>query len=370
MTSTPTAAGPRRTWRRTGSGPAGPAVPPPGGPAGSGDAGQPDAPARAGLAGFGRRLAGALARRLAAALAVMLGAATTAFLALQLLPGDPVAIILGPSTMASPEVRAQIRDDLGLDEPVVLQYLHYLGRLLHGDLGYSYQLQQPVSALIGDQIMPTVQLALAAIVVAVALSVLSAVATAGRHPALRAVASFWELLSVSTPPFWLGILLLTVLSFKIQVFPVAGASGFAALVLPAITLGLPVAGILGQVLREGLEAALEQPFVVTARARGLSRTAVRVRHALRHASIPLVTLSGWLAGTLLGGAVLVEKVFARPGIGALTLQAVSSRDMPVVMSVVLLSALVFVAISTAVDLLYLFIDPRLRTDEAARRFGS
>ncbi|MCM3884783.1 ABC transporter permease [Frankia sp. R82] len=310
----------------------------------------------------GRVVARAVGRRLAAAVAVLLGAATTAFVALQLLPGDPVAIILGPSTMASPQVRAQIRDDLGLDEPVVLQYLHYLGRLLHGDLGWSYQLQQPVSDLIGDQLMPTVQLALAALTVAVVLAVVSAVATAGRHRALRAVASFWELVSVSTPPFWLGILLLTALSFKVRVFPVAGAQGFSALVLPALTLGLPVAGILGQVLREGLETALEQPFITTARARGLSQTAIRARHALRHATVGLVTLSGWLAGTLLGGAVLVEKVFSRPGIGALTLQAVSSRDMPVVMGVVMLSALVFVTISTVVDLLYLLIDPRLRAD--------
>ncbi|CAO5166554.1 peptide/nickel transport system permease protein [Frankia sp. AiPs1] len=327
-------------------------------PPGPGTGAEPAA--RRGLTG--RTVALAVARRAGSALAVLLGAATTAFAALQLLPGDPVAIILGPSTMASAQVRDQIRHDLGLGDPVVVQYLHYLGRLLHGDLGWSYQLQQPVSALIGDQLMPTVQLALAAIVVAVVLAVLSAVMTAGRHPALRAVASFWELVSVSTPPFWLGILLLTVLSFKIHAFPVAGAQGFGALVLPALTLGLPVAGILGQVLREGLEAALEQPFVTTARARGLSQTGIRARHALRHAAAGLVTLSGWLAGTLLGGAVLVEKVFARPGIGALTLQAVSSRDMPVVMGVVMLSALVFVAISTAVDLLYLVIDPRLRTD--------
>lgn len=348
MTTTPATTG-RRSWRR---GESRLVAVRPGGFGG---------PARVRTVGP-RKIAAAVGRRLAAAAAVMLGAATTAFVALQLLPGDPVAIVLGPSTMASAEVRAQIRTDLGLDEPVVVRYLSYLGRLLQGDLGESYQLQQPVSALIGDQLMPTVQLALAAIVVAVVLAVASAVVTAGRNRALRAVANVWELVTVSMPSFWLGILLLTALSFRIRIFPVAGDEGFSSLVLPAFTLALPVAGILGQVLREGLEAALEQPFVTTARARGLSQTAVRLRHALRHAAVPLVTLSGWLTGTLLGGAVFVEKVFARPGIGALTLQAVSSRDMPVVMGVVLLSALVFVIISTAVDLLYLAIDPRLRTD--------
>ncbi|KJE19779.1 ABC-type dipeptide/oligopeptide/nickel transport system, permease component [Frankia torreyi] len=327
---------------------------------------RPDGSAGPARARVLRGVAAAVGRRVAAAAAVMLGAATTAFIALHLLPGDPVAIILGPSTMASPEVRAQIRLDLGLDQPLIMQYLRYLGRLLQGDLGDSYQLQQPVSALIGDQLRPTVELALAAIVVAVVLAVASAVATAGRRPGLRALANLWELVAVSTPSFWLGILLLTAFSFRVELFPVAGADGFSALVLPALTLGLPVAGILGQVLREGLETALEQPFATTARARGLSQTAVRLRHALRHAAVPLVTLSGWLTGTLLGGAVLVEKVFARPGIGALTLQAVSSRDMPVVMGVVLLSALVFVVISTAVDLLYLAIDPRLRAEGGGR----
>ncbi|WP_047224357.1 ABC transporter permease subunit [Protofrankia sp. BMG5.30] len=311
----------------------------------------------------GRLVKGSLVRgiavRLAAALAVLFGAATLAFAALQLVPGDPVTVLLGPSTTASAEVRAQIREDFGFDRPVVVQYASYLGHLLRGDLGESYQLQRPVAELIDSQLWPTVQLALAAAVLAVVVAVLSAVTTAGR-PLPRALASAWELLAVSTPSYWLGIVLLTFFSFRLTIFPVAGAEGFASLVLPAITLALPVAGVLAQVLREGLETALAQPFVVTARARGLTRTAVRFRHALRHAAVSLVTLTGWLTGTLLGGAVLVEVVFARPGIGTLTLQAVSNKDMPVVIGVVLISASVFVLISTVVDLAYLAIDPRLR----------
>ncbi|MEU5692342.1 ABC transporter permease [Actinosynnema sp. NPDC020468] len=301
------------------------------------------------------------AHRVLAALAVLLGAAGLAFAALQLIPGDPVAIILGPATQASAQVQAAIRAEYGLDRPVLGQFLHYLGRLATGDLGRSYQLQRQVVDLIGDQLGPTAELALAALVLAVAISVGSAIATAGRRRGLKAVASGWELLAVSSPPFWVGILLLTVFSFTLRWFPVSGAEDFSALVLPALTLALPVAGVLSQVLREGLEAALAEPFAVTARARGLSRTAVRARHALRHAAVPLVTLTGWLTGSLLGGAVLVETVFGRPGIGALTLQAVTNKDMPLVIGLVLLSALVFVVISTLVDLLYLVVDPRLRT---------
>lgn len=306
-------------------------------------------------------LAGGIARRLGPAVAVLLGAATLAFLTLQLIPGDPVSVLLGPSNAGSPEVRAEIAREYGFDRPVADQYLHYLGRLLQGDLGQSYQLQRPVWSLIGDQLWPTVQLALAALVLAVVLAGVSAVATAGRRPAFRAVASVWELISASTPSYWVGIVLLTVFSFRFHVFPVAGAEGFASLVLPAVTLALPLTGVLAQVLREGLEAALEQPFVVTARSRGVGLTAVRLRHALRHCAIPLLTLTGWLTGSLIGGAVLVETVFGRPGIGSLVLQAVSAKDMPVVIGVVLLSAFVFVVISTVVELLHPVIDPRLRS---------
>lgn len=302
----------------------------------------------------------AVARRVLGAVAVLFGAATLAFVTLHLMPGDPVAVLLGPATQAAPEVRRQIRADNGFDQPVAVQYVHYLGRLLSGDFGQSYQLQRPVTSLIGDQLTPTVQLAAGALVLAVALAVLIAVATAGRRPLLRSLASTWERVTVSTPTYWVGIVLLTVFSFHFTVFPVAGAQGFPSLVLPAVTLALPLAGVLGQVLREGLEAALGQPHVVTARARGLGSTAVLLRHALRHATVPLVTLTGWLTGSLLGGAVLVETVFGRPGIGALTLQAINTKDMPLVSGVVVLSATAFVLLSTAVDLLYPVIDPRLR----------
>ncbi|MCX4745002.1 ABC transporter permease [Kitasatospora sp. NBC_01287] len=308
-----------------------------------------------------RHLARAVLRRLLGALAVLFGAATIAFVALHLVPGDPVTVMLGPGSPATPEVKAQIRAQYGLDQPVFAQYLHYLGRLLHGDLGESYQLQRPVADVIGEQLGSTVQLALAAVLVAVVLAVLGALATAGRRRLPRALVGLAELLAVSSPSYWIGILLLTAFSFQLRIFPVAGDEGLPALVLPALTLALPLAGVLGQVLREGLEAALGQPFVLTARSRGLGEGAVLLRHALRHAAVPAVTLAGWLTGSLLGGAVLVETVFGRPGIGALSLQGTTNKDMPLVIGLVLLSALVFVLISTVVDLLYLVIDPRLRS---------
>lgn len=301
----------------------------------------------------------AVVRRLFGAAAVLFGAASLAFLTIQLMPGDPVSVLLGPAATASPQVRRQIRTDYGFDRPVAVQYVRYLGRLVRGDFGESYQTQRPVTALIGGQLSPTVQLAAGALALAVALAVLTAVATAGRRPLLRSLASTWERVIVSTPTYWVGIVLLTFFSFRYRLFPVAGAENASALVLPVVTLALPLSGVLGQVLREGLEAVLGRPHVLTARARGLSSTRVLLRHALRHAAIPMVTLTGWMTGSLLGGAVLVETVFGRPGVGSLTLQAINNKDMPLVSGVVLLSAAVFVVLSLAVDLLYPVIDPRL-----------
>lgn len=302
-----------------------------------------------------------VARRLAGAIGVLLGAATLAFLVLHLIPGDPVTVLLGPNTSVTPQVRLQIAEQYGFDRPVIEQYLTYLGHLVRGDLGESYQLQRPVAALIGAQLAPTAALALAALVLAVVLALLSALATAGRRPAWRGLAILYELVAASTPSYWVGVVLLTFLSFRFRLFPVAGGQDLRSLVLPAVTLALPVAGVLAQVLRESLENALEQPFVVTARARGLSETATRTRHALAHAAVPTLTLTGWITGTLLGGAVLVEAVFGRPGLGSLTLSAVDSKDMPVVIGVVLLSAAVFVALANLVDILSAAIDPRLRS---------
>ncbi|MFI6918848.1 ABC transporter permease [Nonomuraea spiralis] len=298
-------------------------------------------------------------RRLGTGLAVLWAAATASYLALLLAPGDTVDILIGDGA-DTPEIRARIVQEWGLDRPEIVQYLSYLWRLVHGDLGRSYQLQLGVGEVLATQILPTAQLTLAAAGIGVALAGVIAIVTAGRGPLLRGAASLAELVSVSVPPFLIGIVLLSVFSFTLGWFPVSGATGPIALVLPAFSLGLPIAGVLGQVLRGGLERALEQPFAVTARARGLTERALVARHALRHALIPAVTLAGWFTGTLLGGAVITEVLFGRPGLGRVAMEAVTGRDMPVVMAVVLLSAVAYVTISTLLDLAYRVIDPRTR----------
>jgi peptide/nickel transport system permease protein len=296
-------------------------------------------------------------RRLATGLVVLWAAATAAYLALLVAPGSTVDSIIGDGA-DTPQIRSEIVREWGLDRPAVVQYVTYLWRAAHGDLGRSYLLQRPVSEVIGAQIRPTLTLALTAGVLGVLLALVLAVTT--RRPWARRVSSTAELVLVSTPPFLIGLVLLSVLSFRFGLFPVSGNRGVAALVLPAVTLALPVAGVLTQVLRDGLDRALDEPFVVTARARGLGERAVLVRHALRHALLPAVTLLGWLFGTLLGGAVIIESVFGRSGLGQVTLQAVTSEDLPVVLAVVVFSAFVYVLLNTAADLAYLIIDPRLR----------
>jgi peptide/nickel transport system permease protein len=299
--------------------------------------------------------------RAAGAALVLWGAASLGFLALHLVPGDPVTVLLGGSvTTGSAAVRAEITREFGLDRPPAAQYLTFLGHLARGDLGLSYQQQQPVGRIIGEQFGSTAALASLALALILAIALVSAVSTAGRRRSVRGSVSGVELVAFSTPAFWLGILLLTMFSFRLQVFPVAGDEGWRSLVLPALTLAVPFGSLLSQVLREGVEAALDQPFALTARSRGVGPLAVRARHALRHALVPAVTIGGWLVGGLLGGTVLVETVFARPGIGRVAVEAVNSHDIPVVVGLIMLSAAVYLVVNTLVDVLYLLIDPRLR----------
>ncbi|WP_306207584.1 ABC transporter permease [Actinoplanes sp. RD1] len=299
----------------------------------------------------------AVVRRVVSGLVVLWVAATAAYLALLAAPGSTVDTIVGDGA-DTPEIRARIIEEWGLDRPEIVQYVSYLGRVAHGDLGRSYLLQRSVSDVIGAQLGPTVRLATAAAVLGVGCALVLALTT--RRPWARRVSSSAELVLVSTPPFLIGIVVLSVFSFRLGWFPVSGDKGISALVLPALTLALPVAGVLTQVLRDGLDRALDEPFAVTARSRGLRESAVLVRHALRHALLPAIALVGWLFGVLLGGAVIIESVFGRPGLGSVTLLAVTSKDMPVVLAVVVLSAAVYVVLNTVADLAYLIVDPRLR----------
>ncbi|GGY13495.1 ABC transporter permease [Streptomyces minutiscleroticus] len=305
------------------------------------------------------------ARRAVAGVAVVWGTVTVTFFAIHLAPGDIVDGLIGPGAAATPELRRQIAAEAGLDQPLLVQYGQELRQLASGDFGWSYQLGQPIGRLLGSQVWPTVQLAVSALATALVLAVLAATLTAGRGRAVRGAAALTELLAVSMPSFWLGIILLTALSYRLHVFPSIGAGGPASLVLPTLSLALPLAGLLAQVIRHELETADGRPFVLTARARGLGERALLLRHTLRHALLPLTTLAGFVLGGLFGGAVLVENIFTRPGLGRVLASAVGSRDLPVVTALVVLSSAVFVIVNTLVDLLHPLIDPRLREGGAA-----
>jgi len=223
--------------------------------------------------------------------------------------------------------------------------------VLHGDFGRSYMLNTEVSHLLATQLWPTIKLTLAALLVSIVFAVVIAVGTAHRRIGRR-VANGVELLLASTPSFWMGIVLLFIFSFTLRWFPVAGDRSLSSLVLPALALGLAQGAVIAQLLRRELERALDAPFTLTLRAWGMGETTIRLRHALRHAALPAVTLTGWLVGGLLSGAVITEQVFGRPGLGKLTVDAV--------LAVAILSALIYVVMSTLVDILSLWIDPRLR----------
>ncbi|SCX29321.1 Glutathione transport system permease protein GsiC [Agrobacterium sp. DSM 25558] len=311
-------------------------------------------------------LASQIAACIGSGILVLWAAVTLSFLSLQFAPGDIVTLLIGEQ-LRTPEVEAAIRAEWGLNAPLFTQYLNYLGRILHGDFGRSYILQTDVYNLILSQILPTLKLTAAALVVAIVFAVASAVLTAGKRLP-RSIAGGLELVLISTPSFWLGIILLFIFSFTLKLFPVSGDRSFAALVLPALSLGLSLGAVVGQVLREGLERALEEPFALTVRSWGTSELVLKLRHCLRHAALPAITLTGWLVGNLLSGAVITEAVFGRPGLGRITVDAVLAHDMPVVLAVAIISAFIYVVLSMLVDVVYLFVDPRLRNEsrEAGR----
>lgn len=299
--------------------------------------------------------------RLAGVVGVLWGAATLTFVVEQLMPTDPAQTILGGAgAKPSPEQLAAVRSQYGFDRPVLVQYLDHLAGLLREDLGTSYVRKQPVSDIIGQQIGSTLTLTVVALVAAWVIAVVITLLTSHRSRLLAALGSGLETLLAALPQYWLGIVLLVVFAFQLHWLPVVGDGGPDGLVLPALTLALPLAGFLGQVTRDEFASAMEQPFAVSARARGMSDLGVRCRHALRHAVLPGLTLSGWALGSLFSTAVIVEAVFVRPGIGRVLVDAVNSQDMPVVVGVTLFVAAVYVLANLLVNMAFGRIDPRLR----------
>jgi peptide/nickel transport system permease protein len=307
-----------------------------------------------------RRVAG----RLLTAVGVLWAAATFTFLIQALLPGDRATALLNQLTgqvqARTPAELAPINKMYGFDDPLVLQYLHFLRDLVTGNLGVSYQLHKPVTEVIGDQVGPTIVLTFASLIVAWIIAAVVIVGTARRHRIVSSVASGLEAVAAGLPQYWLGVILLVVLALNLGLFPVVGGTGLDGLILPALTLGIPVAGFLGQVTRTEFEKAMDQPFALSARMRGMGDTGVRLRHVLRHSVLPGVTLSGWALGSLFSGAVIAESIFTRPGLGKVLVSAVNSRDLPVVCGIVVLVAAIYVLANLLVDIAYTLIDPRLK----------
>jgi len=297
--------------------------------------------------------------RIGSALVVVFGVCTLVFLLIHVAPGDPVEAMLGES--ARPADRQALRAALGLDRPLAEQYLRYLGGLVRLDLGQSFQFQRPVAELLAERVPPTLELTAAALALALALAVpLGVLAARSRSRALDTGAMGFSLLGISLPNFWLGPLLILVFSLWLGWTPVSGRDGPASLVLPAVTLGTGLAAVLARMVRSSVLEVLEEDYVRTARAKGLSELAVMRRHALRNAWLPVLTLAGLHLGGLLGGAVITETVFAWPGAGSLLVEAIQNRDYPVVQASVLLVSLTYVLVNTLTDLVYAWVDPRIR----------
>ncbi|MEY9951432.1 ABC transporter permease [Leifsonia sp. EB34] len=311
----------------------------------------------------GRAVGVTLLKKVGAAVVVLWGAATVAFFAQLALPGDRATTILniraGQVQLRTPAELEQIRAQYGLTRPVILQYLDYLRGLVAGDFGTSYQQYRPVTAIIGEQLGNTVTLSLAAIAVAWAIMVVWVTLTAGRGPRVGAFGSTVDVVTAGLPAYWLGIILLLVFGLGLRWFPIISGSSPNGIVLPALTLAIPLAGFMAQSVRTEFERSLDQPFVLSARMRGMGEWGIRLRHVLRHAVIPAVTLSGWALGATLSGAVIVESIFSRPGIGSVLVTAVNSQDLPVVTGIVTLVAVVYVVANLIVDVVYTVIDPRL-----------
>jgi peptide/nickel transport system permease protein len=295
---------------------------------------------------------------------VLVAAASVTFFAQLLVPGSRAVAILnqqnGRAQQWTAAQLAPVNHEFGFDNPLIVQYLDYVGGLFRGDLGTSYTQFKPVTQVIGDEVVPSLVLTVGGLAAAWVLAVVVILLTARRRRFISALGSTWEALTASLPTYWVGVVLLVVFAVEIRIFPVIGGTSAWGTVLPVLTLAIPLAGFLGQVMRDEFEKVLDQPFITTARTRGMGDTAVRLVHALRHSVLPAITLSGWALGALVSGAVIVENLFGRPGIGQVLVTAVNTRDVPTVSGVVLVVAAVYVVANLLVDLVYVLVDPRLR----------
>ena len=313
-------------------------------------------------------MVGLMIRRFFELLLLLLGISFLVFMSMYIAPGDPASIIAGPTATAS-DLEA-IRADLGLDRPFIIQYFDYLGGIFQGDFGYSYQTGQSVTEAILTRFPNTLKLAVASVVVATIIGIVAGVISAIKQNSWIDVSSTsFALLGVSIPNFWLGTMLILVFSVTLKWLPVGGLNasmfsieGMKELVLPAITLGTASAALIARMSRSAMLEVIRSDYIRTAKAKGVKHKKLIGVHALKNALIPVITVIGINFGALLGGTIITEQVFAINGIGRLMIDAIASRDFPIVQGTVLLVAALFVIVNLVVDIIYGLIDPRISYD--------
>jgi peptide/nickel transport system permease protein len=318
--------------------------------------------------GVGGKMASLILRRLFQLFLLLLGISFLVFASMHLAPGDPAAIIGGP-TATKADLNA-IRESLGLNDSFFVQYWHYLSGVLHGDLGYSFQTKQSVAEAISIRFPNTLSLAIASMIVAVIIGVITGIVSALKQNSWLDVSStIIALAGISVPNFWLGAILILIFGVNLQILPVGGldspiwtVEGFKQIILPAIALGTASAAMIARMSRSSMLEVIRADYIRTARAKGVKEKSIVWIHALKNSMIPVITVIGLNFGFLLGGTIITEQVFAINGVGRLMIDAIAARDFPMVQGAVLLVASMFVIVNLLVDILYVFIDPRISYD--------
>ena len=301
-------------------------------------------------------------KRLLTALPVVLGVFTIAFVLLYLLPGDPASTMLARSGASAQQI-AQLRADLGLDEPLYRQYVKYLNSAVQGDFGRSMVSQEPVLKLLMARIPTTLELVMAALLLSIPFgTLLGIIAAVHQNTWIDRVLVAFASIGVSMPSFWLGLMLILFFSVTLGWLPSFGQGSFKHLILPALVLGFGAVGTITRTARTSMVEVLKQDYIVTARSKGLAEHTVLLRHALRNALIPIVTIVGLQFGWLLSGSIIVEAVFSRQGLGLLLIDSILEQDLPVVQGAVILTSVLYIFLNLVVDLAYGFVDPKVRYD--------
>jgi peptide/nickel transport system permease protein len=292
---------------------------------------------------------------------VFIGVSLIAFLIMKLTPGDPVLNVLGLQPTSDPSFIAAIRAELGLDDPIYIQYGKFLWRVLHGDLGRSIGSNKPVILLVSEALPRTLLLVVSSMIVAIAIGIpIGMVSSIKQHSVVDHATRVGSIFAASLPDFWLGLMLMMIFSYYLGLTPISGYGRPEHIILPAVTLGVGLAGLITRLTRSSMLEVIRQDYIRAAKAKGMSEREVIFKHALRNALIPIVTVLGLQFGFLLAGAFFVEWVFAWPGIGRLAVQAIQQRDYPVVLGALLVTSIAYVVINIVVDIIYSYIDPRVQ----------